>query len=83
MKKISLMLLGLLSVSCVNNDYNFRGYVAAHRLSYEADVLLNQKVIQDNPAISPEDKATFKRRLDTELNMITEAEKLLNGGVVR
>jgi len=80
---VSLLTLGLFSVGCVNNDYNFRAYVGNHRLLYDANKLLNEKVIKDNPAISDVDKASYMRRLEAEGKMITDAEALLNGGVLK
>ena len=76
-KYIALLLIGITMTSCVQQDYNFRSYVAAHRMSYTASEVLNRKLIQDNPAISETDKATFTRKLEAENLMITEAEKLL------
>jgi hypothetical protein len=77
MKLKVLSLLGLSLLASCQCDTNFKTYVAAHRLSYDANVLLNQKLIQQNPAISDQDKATFAGKLEAEAAMITEAEKLL------
>lgn len=76
-KYIALLLLGVSMTSCVQQDYNFRSYVSAHRLSYVAGEVLYKKLIEENPAISEADKITFKRRLDAENMMITGAEQLL------
>lgn len=74
-KLLSLLALSLLAgCQC---DTNFKAYVAAHRLSYDANVLLNQKLIQQNPAISEQDKATFSAKVEAEGAMISDAEKLL------
>jgi hypothetical protein len=74
-KYLILLALALCSACCT--DTNFKTYVAAHRLSYNANQLINDKLIQQNPAISSEDKATFKGKLEAEDAMITEAEKFL------
>jgi len=72
-----LILIGLAFLSGCCTDTNFKSYVMAHRLSYNANSLINDKLIQQNAAISEQDKATFKGKLDAEDAMITEAEKLL------
>lgn len=74
-KYLILMALAFLSGCCT--DTNFKSYVMAHRLSYNANVLINDKLIQQNPAISDQDKATFKGKIEAEEAMIMEAEKLL------
>jgi len=72
-----LILIALAFFSGCCTDTNFKSYVMAHRLSYNANALINEKLIQQNPAISEQDKATFKGKIEAEEAMITEAEKLL------
>jgi hypothetical protein len=75
-KYLAAIVVGLFLASC-QSDPMFRSYVAAHRLSYQASEVLNQKLIVDNPAIQETDKAAFARKLEAERQMIESAEKAL------
>jgi len=75
-KYLAVLVLGFLMASC-QSDPMFRSYVAAHRMSYQSNLLLNEKLIKDNPAIQESDKAAFARKLEAEGQMIESAEKAL------
>lgn len=75
-KYLAALVIGLCLASC-QSDPMFRSYVAAHRLSHQANLVLNQKLIAENPAIQESDKVAFSRKLAAEGQMIESAEKAL------
>lgn len=79
MNKLKKLVLAssLLALGSCNTDANFRSYVMAHRLSHDAMAPQYTSYIDHDTSLSDLDKLSFKRRVDAEDQMITEAEKLL------
>jgi uncharacterized protein YcfL len=74
-KLIPLVMACLFLAGCTCTE--FKAYVIADRLNYNADVALKTSLIDQASNISQEDKDTFKARLQAKEQAITEAEKLL------
>jgi len=75
-KVFALIALFTMASACTY-DANFRSYVMAHRLSHNAQAGQYKAYIEADTTLSPQDKETFKSRVEAENQMITEAEKLL------